>query len=100
MPAPDAAANQSALYKQEPWGKPNQGNTGVHSCYKLGVAKKGREEENEWCLGGTKAAGENIGRLAQRSPWQGVLLNGAQEGKKSPGTEMTSLINITFGGVC
>lgn len=32
--------------------------------------------------------------------WQGAILNAAEKGKKSPGTEMTSHINITFNGVC
>lgn len=64
------------------------------------MAGKDREQGHVWCLGGAKAAGKNLGRMAQKSPWQGAVLNAAEEGKKSPGTEMTSHINITFSGVC
>lgn len=94
--APDAAANQTALYKQEPWGKPNQGNTGAHSCYKLGSSK---ESQRAWLVPWRcKRSGREHRKNGPKQPL--AVHNAAEEGKKSPGTEMTSHINITFSGIC
>ena len=43
-----------------------------------------REPGHEWGLGGARAAGENRGERAQRSPEEGLCVLNAREDKKQP----------------
>ena len=63
---------RAVLHKQEPLGKWSQGKSRARSRYKPAPGKSPREPGHEWCLGGARAAGKNLGKMAQRSPDKGL----------------------------